>query len=227
MNRILVCGLAFGMAVAATNVAQAENNTSRGNSVIFRIENIEAIENKEGVVSQCEFLLTAYNRRERGIQEAVINLYFPDNIDDKYKIVGDEVKVEQKQSGEKRGVVTSVEIRDLPPHQQKSFKEVVDTDKCFLLLDQLEYSVSSCLEEGEEVQFRNNKRVNKGTCSEVFDYINSQNPEYYSEFKDIPDSEMQRVLISQNKEDMQIIEDMYKSSLDAIQKASQKLEKIK
>lgn len=222
-----MCGLAFGMAVATTNVAQAENATSRGNSVIFRIENIEAVENKEGIVSQCEFLFTVYNRRDKGIQEAIINLYFPDNIDDKYKIVDNEVKVEQNQNGEKRGVMTSVEIKDLPPHQQKSFKEVVNTDKCFLLLDQLEYNVSSCLEDGEEVQYRNNKRVNNGSCSNVFDYINSQNPEYYSEFKDVPDSEMQRILSTQNKEDAQIIEDMYKSSLEAIQKASKKLEKIK
>ena len=227
MNKILVCGLAMGMAVATTNVAQAEKDTSRGNSVIFRIENIEAIEDKEGVVTQCEFVLTAYNRMEKGIQEAVINLYFPDNIEDKYKIVGNEIKVDQNQNNAKPGVTTSVEIRDLAPHQQKSFKEVVNTDKCFLLLDQLEYSVSTCLAEGEMMEFRNNKRVNKGSCTEVFDYINSQNPEYYSEFKDVPDSEMQKILSSQSKEDMQIIEDMYKSSLDAIQKANEKLDKIK
>jgi predicted glycosyltransferase len=58
-----------------------------------------------------------------------------------------------------------------------------------LLLDNLVYKVESCATEDDKVVVKNNVQTGKpNSCSDKFDYINSQNPEYYAEFKDKPDS---------------------------------------
>lgn len=227
LNKILTLGLACGVVLSFIGQAQAAKETSSRDTVIFRIENIKPLENEEGMTSQCEFYFTVYNRMERAIKEASIDLSWIDNVAEKYKVVGDKLEVQKDPKKVNFLVSKTVNIKDVAPHQQKSFKEIVDTDKCHVLFDQVEYRVDDCIAEGDEIKIKNNKKEGKGSCSNSFDYINSQNPEYYSEFKDVPESELQQITEQQNKQDLQAIEDVYKSSMETLKKASDTLKEIK
>lgn len=227
MNKILTLGLACGMALSFIGQAQAAKETSKRETVIFRIEDIKPIENDEGVTSQCEFNFTVYNRMEKAIKEANIDLSWADNVAGKYKVNEDKLEVKKDAKKARFLISETVNIKDIAPHQQKSFKFVVDTDKCHVLFDQVEYKVNECIADGDEIKIRNNKREGHGSCANMFDYINSQNPEYYSEFSDVPESELQQISDQRNKQDIQAIEDAYKNSIETLKKASNTLKEIK
>ena len=227
ISKFIASGLAFGMVLASTTTVKADEVTSRGDGVIFRIENIKPIANGEGVTSQCEFYVTVYNRMERGIKEAELSLSWTDNIAEKYKVEDNKLKVEEDQEKAKFVINKVISLKDLAPHQQKSFKEVLDTDKCFLLFDRVDYRVPTCYADGDEIRMRNNKRTSNGSCIGKFDYINSQNPEYYSEFKDIPESSLQEMAQEQDKANNQAIDDLYKATIENMDKVAKNLHKIR
>lgn len=227
ISKFMASGLAFGLVLASTTAVQAAEATSRGDGVIFRIENIKPIANEEGVTSQCEFFVTVYNRMEKGINEAELSLSWTDNIAEKYEVKDNKLKVKEDKEKAKFVINKIVNLKDLAPHQQKSFKEVLDTDKCFLLFDRVDYKVPTCYADGDEIRMRNNKRTSNGSCTAKFDYINSQNPEYYSEFKDVPESSLQEIAQEQDKANNQAIDDLYKATVENIDKVSKNLRKIR
>lgn len=227
MNKILTLVTACGMLFALAGQAQAVEETSKRDGVIFRIENIKPITNDKGLIAQCEFYFTVYNRMNKAVKEANIELSWTDNVAGKYRVAGDKLEVEKNAKIAKQVISKSIAIKDIASHQQKSFKEVVDTDRCYLLFDQVEYKVSECIAEGDEIKFKDSKKIGKGSCLNVFDYINSQNPEYYSEFNDVPESELQQMAQQQNEQDTKAVEDMYKNSLDTIKKVSDVLDNMK
>lgn len=223
---------AFAAMLVAANAAaaagEAEKEPSSAESgVIFRIENINPVKNKDDLVSKCEFFVTAYNRMDKSVEEAVLNLSWTDDVSAKYKVEDGKVKTEKDKEKAKTVITKEVTLKDIAPHKQKSFKEVVDTDKCFLLLDSLEYKVSSCIAEGDNIKIKDNKRVGSGSCAGVFDYVNSQNPEYYSEFKDLSAEELEKMAREESKADTKVVDDLYKNTLDLMKKTTETLDRIK
>lgn len=227
ISKFIASGLACGMVLASTSLARADEATSRSDGIIFRIENIKPITNEEGMTSQCEFYVTVYNRMDKDVKEAELSLAWTDNVSAKYKVENNKLQVEKDKEKAKFVVSKTITLKEIAPHQQKSFKEVVDTDKCFLLFDQVEYKVPSCFTGGDDVKMKNNKRMSNGSCTGMFDYINSQNPEYYSEFKDVPESDLQKMAEEQDKSETQAIEDLYKSTVENMDKVSKNLRKIR
>ena len=227
INKILASGLACGMVLASVSATRAADRTSRENGVIFRIENIKPIANEDGLTSQCEFYVTVYNRLDKEIKEAELVLSWTDNVSGKYKVENGDLAVEKDTEKAKYVVSHNVMMKDIAPHQQKSFKEVVNTNKCFLLFDRVEYQVSTCIAEGDDIKVRNNKRMNNGSCTGAFDYVNSQNPEYYSEFKDVPESDLEKIAEDQRRMDAEALEELHKQSLEDIDKITKILSEIK
>lgn len=200
--------------------------TSEENAVIFRIEDIKPQKNEKDLVDKCGFMVTVFNRMDKEVKEANIDFIWKDSISAKYKVKDDSVKAVDKPQEALTVVTKAITLENVPPHQQKSFEFTVDTDKCFLLLDQLEYKVNSCIAEGDKIVVRNNRRIGTGSCVGRFDYINSKNPEYYSEFKDVPES----VLLQQAEEAKQAelagIKEAYETALVHIEEIDEELDKI-
>jgi hypothetical protein len=193
-NKILLSGLVSAAVFSSVCLAEEKKpateteETSRSGAILFRIENIKPLENTEGTVEKCSFVLTAYNRMDKAVKEADLELQWNDKISGKYIIDGAEVKPVSTKDAVK-AITQSVSLYNIAPHIQKSFTFTVDTNKCYLLLDNLVYKVESCATEDDKVVVKNNVQTGKpNSCSDKFDYINSQNPEYYAEFKDKPDS---------------------------------------
>lgn len=227
-GKVVASGLVCGLVLASVSPSQAQDNkeSSKSEGIIFRVENIKPVANDEGLTSQCEFYVTVFNRMNKEVKEVDMSLIWTDNVSAKYKVVNDSVQVEQDARKTKTVISTNVEMKDIAPHQQKSFKGVVDTDKCFLLFDQLEYRINECIAEGDKVEVKNSKKIGKGSCLGVFDYINSKNPEYYSEFKDIPESTLQQMAEEQKKQDTLVIDEQVKQTIDSIGEVSKLLDQI-
>ena len=61
----------------------------------------------------------------------------------------------------------------------------------------------------------------------MFEYVNSQNPEYYDEFKNISYSEQERLLSDEKKQDISDIESTYETIVGNFEKADSIVNNIK
>ena len=226
-------GLTFGMAMclAATSYADEPQKkefekTSDAGAILFRIENIKPLANEEGLTDRCSFLVTVYNRMEKKVEKINMDFRWQDAIAKKYQIVDDSVEPVDDPKEAITYMMKHIELENIFPHQQKSFEEIVTTDKCFLLLDQLEYKVNDCIAEGDKITVKNNQQTNRGSCINNFNYINSKNPEYYSEFKDTPDSVLEQQAEEAKAHELAGVEEVYKKSLADLKDVSVELDKI-
>jgi len=232
-NKLMALSTVLGLMTFTSSAALAANadatkvETSQEDAILFRIENIKPIANEEGITEKCSFILTVYNRMAEEITEANMTLKWKDTIEDKYKIVGD--NVESKDAKEALQVVEKeISIDTIPPHVQRSFQSLVDTNKCFLLFDNLEYTVNNCIVAGEKIMGKDSKvSVQGGSCNNKFDYINSQNPEYYSEFKDTPESVLEKQATTAEEKQVEVIDGVYSETVGQLQKIEDTLAKIK
>ena len=200
--------------------------TSEANAIIFRIEDIKPQRNENDLVDKCTFMVTVFNRMDKEVKEANLDFIWKDSISAKYKIQDDDVKAVTKPSEALTVITKAITLENVPPHQQKSFEFTVDTDKCFLLLDQLEYKVNSCIADGDQIVVRNNRRIGTGSCMGRFDYINSKNPEYYSEFKDVPESVLQQQAEEAKQAELAGIKEAFETALANIEEIDEELDKI-
>lgn len=228
--KIAFTGLALGCLVTLNAIAaepeESVKETSDIGAVLFRIENIIPIANQDGLTDQCSFMVTVYNRMNKGLQTADVQLEWLDNISGKYVVNGDQIQVVNGKEADKH-ITKEITIDNVAPHSQKSFAQKVNTDKCYLLLDNLQYSVKSCFMEGQAVQYKDGKAVNGDGCVNNFNYIDSKNPEYYSEFKDVPASVLEKQVEEEKERELSKINKDVDSIMQTLDKAAKELEKIK
>ncbi len=226
----IFAGMALGCLVATSVVAaeadKSVEQTSDMGAILFRIENINPIANKDGLTDQCSFMVTVYNRMNKGLKTADIDMEWVDNISNKYKLADNKIKVVGEHSAEKH-INKTVTIDNIAPHSQKSFAQKVKTDKCYLLLDNLKYSVKTCFIEGSTVQYKDGQAINVDDCSNNFNYINSKNPEYYSEFKDVPASVLTKQIEDEKERELSKVNATVDAIMSSLDKTSKELERIK
>lgn len=231
-NKILVSGISLLTIFALVNPAIAgekdgDAESSNAGAILFRIENIKPITNNDGLIDKCTFMVTAFNRMDKAVKEAKLNFKWADNISGKYVIDGTDIKVNSGNDAQTK-VTSDITLSDIAPHTQKSFEASVNTNKCFLLFDNLNYKVESCMNEGDKVEIKNSKVVSKTEgCKDNFDYIDSKNPEYYSEFKDVPESVIAKQAEAEKNNEVAKISEDYQNAMINMQKAGENLDAIK
>ncbi|MBR1756551.1 MAG: hypothetical protein IJ738_03160 [Alphaproteobacteria bacterium] len=216
LSFLMVSGVKAQNAAPTTDNQEEEQASSDTEAILFRIENIEPIVNKDGLTDQCSYMMTVYNRTDKTVKNADLTLVWKDKIGDKYKIQGDEIKVASAEDAV-RVITTDVSIDNIAPRTQKSFANKVATDRCYLLLDNVEFKVSSCVDEDA----KNNN------CASKFNYIDSKNPEYYSEFKDVPASVLAKQAEEEKERELTKVSDTIKSITETMDATEAELEKIK
>ena len=83
-------------------------------------------------------------------------------------------------------------------------------------------------EVGEKVQVKNSKVVSQGKgCAGNFDYIDSKNPEYYSEFKDVPESVIAQQAEKEKASEVAKIKTDYDDAMRDLQNINATLAEIK
>ena len=236
-----------GAEVAAPKTPKMEITSDAG-KVIFRIENINPIKDKNGDVKQCSYIVTAYNRLDAMVKEANLDFSWQDNItgqyikriDDSSKLSANEIaeqlgedvledkketskvsaKEETKSAPQFQPIVSPVKLFNIAPHSQKSFSYTVDTDKCFLLFNNLDFKVKNCIMEGKTVD-------DKDGCADKFNYISSKNPEYYVEFGDVPENVVQNQIEDEKNVEMEKVDNTYKEIVSTLEKVDTTLKNMR
>ena len=104
-----------------------------------------------------------------------------------------------------------------------------------MLLDSLNYNVTSCNIIGKSDNSNSNdlrrSRIaasrNTGECANLFQYVDSKNPEYYNEFKNISYSEQERLLSNEKAQDTTEMEETYGKIIKNLEKANSVIADIK
>ena len=250
LKRALLGSVSLALSVAAFTVqaqeAAVQEDTTKPRAVLFKVHDIKPVENAEGVITECDFLVTFYNRTTDSFRDAKVEMGWTDNVTDRY-VVEEEEKAEPERvtqvnrSSQRNKPVslgeftTTVDMPALGAYKQATVKGNVKTEKCFLLLDNLEFNVSSCNIIGKtESNTTNNNRRSRVTanrsaseCSNLFQYVDSKNPEYYDEFKNISYSEQERLLSNDKAQDTTEIDSSYETIVKNFEKAESVMNNIK
>lgn len=223
--------------------AQTSESTSKPRAVLFKLHDIKPAMDTEGVITHCDFMATFYNRTEDSLRQARLELGWTDSVTEKYKI-GEEEKEEpnttrsysnsrsrDKVLGE---ILTTVDMPALGSYKQVSVKGSVKTEKCFLLLDNLDFRVENCSLVSKNVENNDTKNYKSKAsrealsgCASLFEYIDSKNPEYYDEFKAVSYSEQERLINDDRKKDVSDLENTYNEVVEKLKQAEDTINKIK
>lgn len=238
-STLMLACFSFVTSVSAQEKTATKVDSTKPRAVLFKVHEIKPVENEDGAITHCDFLVTFYNRTTESFRGATVNMGWTDKVSERYFSDTVEEPVENnvrrgrssRDNEEKLGtIVTSVDMPSLGSYKQASVKASVKTEKCFLLLDNLNYQVSACtmLGQGEDLHSSRRSKATKddASCANLFEYVDSKNPEYYDEFKNISFSEQERLLSEEKKHDTSDIESVYKEAIKNFEKAESVLGNI-
>lgn len=187
-------------------------------AVLFKIHDIAPVSNADGLTVACEFGATFYNRTGVNVSNVDMHLSWHDNALDNIKF-DDDKDMGNNFSADKRDEEVAMDLK-LPPlkaYQQISLKAKINTDKCFLLLGDMDMTITSCKKgDGETAS-------GEDVCRDVFQYVSAQNPEYYTEFQAISLNEQKVQEASQKASEQQEINELFNKSIDSISNISANL----
>lgn len=208
---------------AATVNTKKKEELSENENVLFKIHDIIPEKNGDGKVLYCNIGATFFNRTNADISNASLNLMWDDEV------ISDTIDQEERAEREYKRTNSKAErsrystagftdkviklALKLPPlkaGQQVSLKTKVLTDRCFLLLNDMDINVSNC---GTATM---NDKISRGGCSNLFHYVSPKMPEYYMEFKQVSLNEQ---IASEDKELAEIqkeMEDVFGDTVAAI-----------
>lgn len=220
--KLLMSILGVGIVLTASPVVAQE--TDKGlNEVLFKIQDVVPEKNADGVVKACNLRATFVNRTSVDIVHASLTLTWHDDV------IGDAIDSEERAANEAKRSGTAVETPrystagftsktvqstlKLPPlkmGQQVSLKTKVATDRCFLLLNEMDLHVSNC---GSATML---EKGSSSGCSNLFRYVSPQQDEYYVEFTEISPEQQQAMEKSELNSLQKDIDIAYKDTLSAI-----------
>lgn len=181
----------LGASLVCVSALKAEEAANEDNRVMFKIHDIIPEKDPEGRVLYCNASATFYNRSASDISKANMNLVWFDEV------IDDTISREKRDAlkKEKEGVngpmprhTTSeytskdisvlIRLPQIKSKQQLSLKTKIETDRCFLLLKDMEFTVDNCSISGSDTKTPQD-------CSGLFQYVSPSMPEYYNDFKEI------------------------------------------
>lgn len=184
--------MALGLVWNATDVsaAPAKSGKESFGEIIFKIHDVVPEKNADGQVVYCNIGATFFNRTKADASNVSLDLVWNDSV------IGDIIDIEDREEKESRRegskeprsrystagftskkVSTLLKLPPIKMNQQITLKAKVDTDRCFILLEDMDISVVSCGTLSDS--------TSKGACNNYFRYVSPKLDEYYTEFKEI------------------------------------------
>lgn len=221
-SRIFTRVLSLGVAsLLGMNAAFAADD-----AVLFKIHDIIPIKNSDGVVTSCDLGATFYNRTSNNISDISLTFVWLDEV------IADEITQEDRMQKENKranrrtssrfstasyndkDVVFNLKLPPLKSYQQITLKSKVNTDRCFLLLNDMEINVNSC-------------RIGDGKadCKGLFNFVSVKNPEYYTDFQVISPEEQKAKEASMLDQQKQELNATYDQTLEAIKEISNSIKR--
>ena len=184
--------LGVSAAVLMVNPALAAEKEDTGvGEILFKIHDVIPEKNADGKVLHCNIGATFFNRTNADVSNMSITLRWEDEV------VSDMIDLEEREDKEKRRIAPraarsrystasfnsktidlNVKLPPIKSMQQISMKTQVDTDRCFLLLNDMEVTVNNC------GTLAVSGKTSKDQCANIFQYVSPKMPEYYTEFKE-------------------------------------------
>lgn len=239
-----VFGLALGTMLltgvqtvwAASSAVAADENTTE--EVLFKIHDISPVKNREGEVVACDFRATFYNRSPYDIASANIDFVWKD------KSLENVIEDEKKENAQKNNrnvnrayseterrtstdVSTYMEIQNLKSYKQITLDGRVNTDRCFMLLQQVDFSVKNCSAKGESSARSSARRSNNNPCGRIFKFVSPEDAQYYMDFKEITLDEEKSKEEAQKQEKKTQTDGVYSNTVDTLNSASAIISGIK
>ncbi len=189
-----ILGIALTCGAGAASAADEVNPLANG--ILFKIHDVVPVKSSSGLVTGCDFGATFYNRTPNAISDAQINLMWEDEV------ISDTIDLEKREAKEalrsKRsntaryntstyntvGVSMPLRLPPLKSNQQVTLKSKINTDRCFLLMNEVDVKVVSCRiidAKSKTGSVGNNAKA----CDDLFRFVSDKNPEYYTEFKEV------------------------------------------
>ncbi len=170
----------------------AENKVATTGEVLFKIHDIVPEVDENGNVIYCNVGATFFNRTNIDMANVALTLKWNDDVIG--EIIDQEERAEKEMvrsnsnarrprystSGTTAKTINaSLKLPPLKSMQQVSLKTKVDTNRCFLLLNDMDIEFDNCgtASVGE--------RMSAQGCSNLFQYVSPKMAEYYMEFKEI------------------------------------------
>lgn len=226
----------------APMVAAKQNMKSE--AVLFKIHDISPLKNNEGAVVACNFSATFYNRSDRDINGATIRLTWND------KTIGGVIGDELKESADKRklsgkdgrytratsqteritpeNIESTLEMPAVKSYKQMTLTSKLQTDRCFLLLNDVDFRVDSCLAlENQDANMMSRGGGASTDCARLFKYVSAKSPAYYKEFKKVSYDEEKAAKKTEMQKNTQEINRVYSETVDALNATSGTLSRIK
>ena len=209
-KKLFLSLLVFSGIVSANPVASLDNN----DALLVKVHDIKPIKNERGMTTNCEFTTTIYNRSSNDISELVFELNWYDeaakNTIEQEKSM-DNSRMRSTKDFVSSDVRSSVNVPVLKKDTQKSVQSKINTDRCFMLLEDAKIDVKSCKSGG-------NSRKDSISCESLFSFISSKSPEYYTNFLAV-------TLDKQKEEDKKEQEKINKELDEVFEKIEENLQK--
>lgn len=237
-RKIIFPALAMALVGGAASVKAQSSDAASPENVLFKIHDVQSVKNADGVINACDYNITFYNRSPRQLKSATLNLNWMDNSI--ASIITEEKKEEKKKSGrnyskteevDSAALSTSVDVPTLEPYKQVTIRSRLQSDKCFLMLSDVNFSVKSCNiadnTDGNAMRVPVNNRNSGAACDGVFKFVPSTDPEYYRDFKPVSYEEDRRQGENQRMNDRRLINTKYDEVVSEMNKISSTLDEIK
>lgn len=224
--RYFVGALALGTALSVGNVQAQANNQEAAGEILFKVHDIIPEKDADGNVIFCNMGATFFNRTKQNITNAALKLVWLDEvvsdvIDQEERAENEAQRINSKQARNRfptstitdKEIVASLKLPQIKVNQQVSLKTKVDTDRCFLLLNDMDVEVVNCGTAGVGVGV-----ASKQSCANMFRHISPKMPEYYTEFKEIS---LEEELIQEADEVIKIeneVDEAYNNALNVLNK---------
>ena len=220
------------------------------NVVLFKVHDVKPIKNQDGVVKNCEFRLTLYNRSPKNVDKATINLSWVDDsisevIDEEDKKDIDEIAdakedndgyINDKQPQVRpiktedvtsKTLTTTVALPQIKPFRQVSLKSKIKSDRCFLMIENADFSFSDCSVTEPETSSGMSSSGSKSDCQSLFRFVSPRDPEYYREFQKVSFNEEAEKRQKMREKDKNEMDEAYKKMMASLKKVSETLQSLK
>lgn len=241
-----VCSLSVVMATMtyAEEITEEDDGlvsvvTEEQPNVLFKIHDVKPIRDRDGKVTDCEFSATFYNRSENNVNNIVLNLTWEDDAIAnviKFEKDLDKKKMQEENYNNNEGqfrqpksetekitsvaLTTSLKVPDLKAYRQVSLKSRIETDRCFLLINDPTFKFGSCNVLNPNSTGVTIQTTAMSACESLFKYVPSSDPEYYREFKKVTFNEEKKAKVQAQKKEQDELKEIYDKAVVNLSRAT-------
>ena len=246
LSTVCALSLASSMPVWADETEENENDgwvsviDETQSAVLFKIHDVKPIRDKEGKVTNCEFSATFYNRSDNDVKNVNMELSWED------KAIEDVINIEKNVAKQKmeneysegmatgrktdpesetekvntKVLKTSLKLPNLKPYHQVSLKSRIETDRCFLLINDPTFKFGSCNVLNPNSTGVTIQTTAMSACESLFKYVPSSDPEYYREFKKVTFNEEKKAKVQAQKKEQDELKEIYDKAVVNLSRAT-------